>query len=311
MREDKAGRARVPWRSSQIMSRLTSAAAHLSGAVLLAAGVANTLAARRDRYDGKRADGDGKNGRDGERENRADRDRDRDQDRDESREERRDRREDRDVKREQTDDSSRDRSDRNRDRDSKNDDTKDDTDSDVGAEQNNNNRKRDDEPDNDEGGGGGGNNAGSAAFDNPLATKARRRAKDFDNRDRGEEEEEGVFVDVDPEGESIYQTESISFATGPEGIEILTDNITYIAAPTPTPTPFPRLEFPERDGYPFGEDFPFGVARPTQTPTSAPVDPGDEAPDPGDSPPPPSEPTPTEPLPDDTDGGDNSMEFTS
>jgi hypothetical protein len=310
MREDEAGRARVPWRSNPIVARLTNVGAHLSGAVLLAAGVANTLAARRNRND------DGKHHRDRERGDRRDH---KDRDQDESRDERQARREDRDLKREQTDDSSADRSDRDRNRDRKNDDTddaKNDADSDVGAEQNNDNnrnrnRNRDDEPNNDNDDEVGGNNAGSAFFDSPLATKARRRAKDFENQDRDEEGEGRIIADVDPEGESIYQTDSISFATGPDGIEINTGNITYIAAPTPTPTPMPRLELPERDGYPFGEDFPFGVARPEQTPTSTTLEPDDEVPDPGDSPPPPAEPVPTEPLPSDTDGGDNGMEFTS
>ena len=143
-------------------------------------------------------------------------------------------------------------------------------------------------------------NAGSGFFDSPLATKARRRANDFDNRNRDDEEEDGIVVDVDPEGESVYQTDSISYTTGPDGIEIITKNITYTAAPTPTPTPLPRLELPERDGFPFGEDFPFGVARPTQAPTAA------EPPDPGDTGPAPQpnrvqpEPPPAEPAPRDT-----------
>ena len=55
------------------------------------------------------------------------------------------------------------------------------------------------------GGDGGGNdagNAGSGFFDSPLATKARRRANDFDNAG-GEDEDDGTFADVDPDGESL------------------------------------------------------------------------------------------------------------
>lgn len=314
MREDEAGRTRAPWRSSSILSRLASVGAHLSGAVLLAAGVANTIAARRDRKDDGKRDADGKSGRD----DRKDRSQD---DAGEDRKSRRDdrdadrERKERDVEREESDDSSRDRANRKRDRDN---DNADGAGSDVDAEQTtptptprsgqNNNRNNNEANNND---GGGNSNAGSGAFDNPLATKARRRAKDFDNRDRVDEEEEGIVVDVDPEGESIYQTESISYATGPDGVEILTRNITYIAAPTPTPTPFPRLEFPERDGYPFGEDFPFGVTRPTPTPTTGRTDPGEPVPDPGDTPPR-ADPLPTTPPTDDgADGGDNSTDFAS
>ena len=306
MPEDEAGRALVPWRSSPILARLTRASAHLSGAVLLAAGVATTLAARRDRNDdAKRDAGNGKHDRNGERVDRKDRD--------DSHEDRDKRGQDRDVRRDQKDASG---NDRNRDQNRKNDDNDEDADSDAGTEQTNNgnqnNRNRDDEPNNNENtndGGGDRNNAGSGFFDDSLATKARRRAREFDNRGQDEEAEDGIVVDVNPERESVYQTESISFATGPEGVEILTRNITYTAAPTPTPTPIPRLELPERDGYPFGEDFPFGVARPTRTPTTA--APADEAADPGDSPPSQPEPAPTEPLPGDTDGGDNSTDFAS
>ncbi len=56
----------------------------------------------------------------------------------------------------------------------------------------------------------------------------------------------GTFVDVDPDGESVYETDSVSFTTGPDGLEIVTDNITYFAEPTPTPEPLPGLELPDR-----------------------------------------------------------------
>ncbi len=109
-----------------------------------------------------------------------------------------------------------------------------------------------------DGGGNDAGNAGSGLFDSPLATKARRRANDFDNADR-EDDDDRIFVDVDPDGESVYGTDSVSFTTGPDGLEIQTDNISYSAQPTPTPEPLPRLELPTREpGFPFGEDFPFG-----------------------------------------------------
>ena len=41
--------------------------------------------------------------------------------------------------------------------------------------------------------GGGGSNAGVGMFDNSLTTKARRRAKNFEDRDRGDEEEDGII----------------------------------------------------------------------------------------------------------------------
>ena len=53
MRENEAGRPRLPWRSNPIIARLTGAGAHLSAAFLLAAGVATSLAAR------KKNDGNG------------------------------------------------------------------------------------------------------------------------------------------------------------------------------------------------------------------------------------------------------------
>ena len=59
-----------------------------------------------------------------------------------------------------------------------------------------------------DGGGNDAGNAGSGFFDSPLATKARRRAKDFENRDR-DDDEGRIIVDVDPEGESVYETDSI------------------------------------------------------------------------------------------------------
>jgi hypothetical protein len=91
------------------------------------------------------------------------------------------------------------------------------------------------------GGGGGGagkghGNAGSAFFDSPLATKARRRAHDFAQHN----------------GNAGSQTNGISVSTGPDGTTIQTHNITYHAAPTPLPTPFPRLTLPGQEVAPNG-----------------------------------------------------------
>ena len=163
------------------------------------------------------------------------------------------------------------------------------------------------------GGGGGGidtGNAGSGFFDSPLATKARRRANDFDNADR-DEDDHRVIVDVDPEGESVYETDSVAFITGPDGIEIQTNNISYFAEPTPTPEPLLRLELPVREpGFPFGDDFPFGDESRTDGPAARePSDPGDT----GTAPAPRAEPVPDYSLPEvgNSDGGDNTMDFSS
>jgi hypothetical protein len=95
--------------------------------------------------------------------------------------------------------------------------------------------------------------------------------------------------------------------TGPDGLEIVTNNITYFAEPTPTPEPLPVLELPARDpGYPFGEDFPFGNSTVVVAPRAS------EPPDPGDTG------TTTDARaklisspPESSDGGDNSMDFVS
>ena len=105
-----------------------------------------------------------------------------------------------------------------------------------------------------------------------------------------------------------------SFATGPDGVEIETDNITYFAEPTPTPEPLPRLELPAREpGFPFGEDFPFGdsisrLLRPRRPNHPIPVIAGT-------APARRAEPIPAEdePAPStaNSDGGDNTMDFSS
>ena len=62
----------------------------------------------------------------------------------------------------------------------------------------------------------------------PLATKARRRANDFDNADH-EGDDIASSSMSDPDGDSVYRTHSISFTTGPDGLEIQTNNISYSA----------------------------------------------------------------------------------
>jgi hypothetical protein len=168
----------------------------------------------------------------------------------------------------------------------------------------------------DSGGGnadGGGNNAGNAGsglFDSPLATKARRRANDFDNADNNDDQHHTV-VDANPDGKSVHGTSSVSLTTGPDGLEIQTHNISYTIPPTPTPEPLPRLELPTHEpGFPFGEDFPFGNTTVAVGPTSPePSDSGDT----GNAPAPRAEPIPAsnEPAPINTDGGDNTMDFSS
>jgi hypothetical protein len=166
-------------------------------------------------------------------------------------------------------------------------------------------------------GGGGGNhggnnagNAGSGFFDSPLATKARRRAHHFDNAGH-DHVQDGTVVDVHPDGESVYQTNSVTYTTGPDGLEIHTGNITYSAEATPTPEPLPSLELPEHGpGFPFGEDFPFGTAKTGTAPAaSEPTDPGDTGT---------AVTTRAKPIfdssasePGNSDGGDNTMDFSS
>jgi hypothetical protein len=291
MREDEARRSRTPWRWHPWLKPISNAAAHVSAATLLVAGVANGLAARKQKNrddDRDRRDQADKDENDGNDQNRGDKSGN-------------DSKEDREHQREQKHRSDRD---------------------DDGGDANRSHkpeRQNDDAGDvqvaqggtPEAGGGGGGNgggtNAGSGVFDNPLATKARRRANDFDNADR-DEEDDRTFVDVDPDGESVYQTNSVDLITGPAGLEIVTNNITYVAEPTPTPEPLPMLELPARDpGFPFGEDFPFGDSTVAVAPTAS------EPPDPGDS----GTTTdarakffPTQPEPV-SDGGDNSMDFVS
>ena len=106
----------------------------------------------------------------------------------------------------------------------------------------------------------------------------------------------------------IYQTHSVSLTTGPDGLEIVTNNITYTAEPTPTPQPLPGLELPSHDpGFPFGDNFPFGNAAVAISPAAP------ETSDPGDTGTATvSRAKPISSLPDlSSDGGDNSMDFSS
>ena len=301
MREDEPGQPRVLWRSHPWTKQISSVAAHVSAAALVAMGAASSLAARKNT--------NRKHGREGNNEDEASgreggKSRDGNNTRETAGEQ------DRDVTREQSNTAVRDGGgnrvhDRNRERDV----SETTNDRQVRKEQTSNPDKTPEATETPEatntGGGIGDNfgNAGSGLFDSPLATKTRRRANDFENRDPDAEDEE-IVVEVNPDGESVYETDSVFFATGPEGLEIQTKNITYFAEPTPTPTPLPVLELPAREpGFPFGEDFPFGNEAGDVTPRATePSDPGDTGNARGRA---------GDRAPADSDGGDNSMDFTS
>jgi hypothetical protein len=323
MREHEAGQTRSPWRWHPWFKRIFNAVTHVSAASLLAAGMASSLAARKhksrnddrggkDDVDRDRGGGNGRT-REGKQENEP--------------------KDDRNRHRDNLDKSDGDGHGGDRHRNGKQESQADDS-SDVDSAAKKSATATPtptptggDGGKGDGGGGGGGGkgdggggrgdgggndagNAGSGFFDSPLATKARRRANDFDNADR-DPDEGRIVVDVNPEGESVYETDSISFATGPDGIEIETGNITYFAEPTPTPTPMPGLDLPVREpGFPFGEDFPFGDTTVVVAPPAPePSDPGDT----GTAPAPRAEPVPAadEPEPASSDGGDNTMDFSS
>ena len=210
MREHEAGRPRTPGRWHPWLKRFSNAASHLSAASLLASGMASSLAARkhRNRHD----DGGGKE--------RADRNRDGSTDRNREDKQASDPKEDRRLQREKRDSAHEDgdgdqghriaRHERQVDASS---------DADAVAKQRAVTATPTPTPDpgGDGGGGGGGGrgdgdnlagNAGSGLFDSPLATKARRRANDFENADRNRDEDD-TFVDVNPDGESIYETDFV------------------------------------------------------------------------------------------------------
>jgi hypothetical protein len=318
MREHEARRSSRPWRWHPWFKRLTNAAAQVSAATMLAAGVANSLAARkhesRNDTGGRRGhaktEGDGGNHR-----NRGDNSGN-------------DPKEDRGLLPEHKHELDGDGNNGNHDRGVKHEHQVDGS-NDVhsAAKTKTPTPTPTPEPGADHGGGGGGGggggaggsgggggkghgggtNAGSGVFDNPLATKAHRRAKDFDNSNH-DQAHDGTVVDVHPDGDSVYQTHSVSLTTGPDGLEIVTNNITYSAEATPTPQPLPGLELPTHDpGFPFGNDFPFGNAAvaisPAAPETSEPGDTGTATV---------SRAKPISSLPDlSSDGGDNSMDFSS
>lgn len=347
MREHEAGRRGSPWRWHSWFKRIALAVTQVSVVTLLGTGAESGLAARKNKSRGDDRGGGDQSAKD------RDRGSDRDQDsRSENgrKEERKLDRENNDKPGRDGDGDSR-NNDRGRKQERQADETTDveaaaskkqmanrsheaeqtnqdpENPEDPGATEAPENTENPEDTNNGGGGGGGGNggrgdgggndagNAGSGLFDSPLATKTRRRANDFDNANR-EDEDDGIIVDIDPDGESVYETDSILFASGPEGAEILTDNITFFAEPAPPPEPLPRLELPVRDpGYPFGEDFPFGdfpfgnttvILDPT---ASEPIDPGDAAPAPVRR----AEPIPTadQPAQANSDGGDYTMDFSS
>jgi len=286
MRENLAGRARTSWRSHPMFTPLGRLAARLSAAGALAAGVAGSVAALGKNADdgeghkGHRHDhGDGQGGhhRDRPRHDRA----------------RHDHHNQSDQQAQSSDVESEKKNNNN------------------GNDNNNNNDNTDTTGNTNDGGGNEKHhpgNAGSDLFNRPLATKARRRAKDFagqgnDNQNNDDGQDHGVTGNADSQGETTYQTGSISFTTGPDGIEIHTRNINYTAAPTPTPTPLPRLVLPGRE--PSATAGAGHGAQPTAVPVSS------EAPAPVNEPPDTGDTAPEAPPPADTTGGNNSMGFSS
>jgi hypothetical protein len=348
MREYEAGRSRMPWRWHPWFKHIITAVTQFSTVMLLGAGAENSLAARKNKGRGdnrRHEDQDEKDrDRDGDRNRteRSDNDRHRDhnhnRDNDASSEHagrgrhnqhaRQQERQDSDVsaessavakKQESQDDSG--NTDGGKDTKDSGDKTSngDDTDTgsgdedDTGGGDGDGNADKGDDGKGDDGkGDGGGNdagNAGSGFFDSPLATKARRRAEEFDNADH-DPNDDGTFVDVHPDGESVYETHSVSLTTGPDGLEILTRNIDYFAEPAPEPEPLPRLELPVHEpGFAFGEDFPFGNATAVVAPTAAePSDPGDTGTATVTRAKPISSPNQPEPS---SDGGDYTTDFLS
>jgi hypothetical protein len=313
MREHEAGRPRTPRRWHPWIKRISNVAAHVSAASLLASGLASSLAARKhkNRHDDRGGSDQTDRDRDG---GGNDRNRE-DRDANDPKEDRGSQRENRDRSHGDSDGGSGHRGGKQ--------ESQVDGSSDVHSAASKQAATATPTPTptstpTGDGGGGGGKgdgggndagNAGSGFFDSPLATKARRRANDFDNANP--DEDDGIIVDVDPEGESVYETDSILFVTGPEGVEILTSNISYFAEPTPTPEPLPGLELPVREpGFPFGEDFPFGDTIVAVAPTTPePPDPGDT----GTALTPRAKPIVDSNLPEpiSSDGGDNSVDFLS
>lgn len=278
-------------RNTTALRRVANLAAHLVGGAGLAFGTIDALAKRRK----KSADDGSVSDREARREERrnarrAERD---DADKDDKRQARQERREAREE------DNGKDHHARN---------------GSVDQEQRSN-KNKDDEPNNndgnnDDGGDNGRGNAGSGFFDSPLARKTQRRAKDFDNNRGRDDKDDHLTANTDDDGHH-FETNSISFTNGPDGLEVITRNIEYSAPPTPTPTPFPTLTLPERDRLDvFGDRV---IAAPTAVPT-------DDGASSGSAPPPStntgnnvstgSRPTQTPPS-GDTSGGDNTSDFLS
>lgn len=303
----KSGAGR-PWMSSRahsIFHGLANVGARISAAVVLATGAVNGIAARRHEKHGdpQAADKGGDGGGPRDRAERHKHENDRADNRDRNRD------------RDDNQDADTSGSGRRKTNDSTNAENSSDSvrkEQSNGNNNNSNNNTTDtntnNDASNDDTGGNESGNAGSGLFESSLATKAKRRAKDFEGNSAKDDEEDRLAVDVDSEGESSFQTGSIFFASGPDGLEVETRNISFTAAPTPTPTPFPRLELPERDRLDvFGDRV---IAAPTPTPTGSAPAPSDPAPsDPGDDRPA-DVPAPTM-VPSDTTGGDNSGDFLS
>jgi hypothetical protein len=315
MREHEAGRPRMPGRWRSWIKRISNVATHVSAASLLATGMASSLAARKDKS--RNNDPGGKDHTDRNRDGHSN-DRNREaKHADDPKEERR-------LHRENRDNSHGDDEVRHGRHGGKQDPQVNESNDVHSAASQKTPTPSPTPTDTPSGGGGGGGgdggggggsghragNAGSGLFDSPLATKARRRANDFDNAGH-DNEHDGTLVDVHPQGESVYETNSVAFTTGPDGLEIHTGNITYFAEATPAPEPLPRLELPVHEpGFPFGENFPFGNLAAADRPVvSEPADPGDTGTDLT---------TRAKPIfdsglseTDNSDGGDNTMDFTS
>ena len=292
-----------------VLRRVANLAAHLMGGAALAFGAVNALAKR----DKNQSNSDTQSGRESRREERRnarqdDRSNDDRAEQKDARQERREARDDQDGRDRHGRHGSADREQRagnNNNNNNNNDNNSDSSNSSSNNDSSSNNSDGND-------GGNGHGNAGSGFFDSPLASKARRRANDFDNNKGRDDEpkDDHLTANTDEDGHH-FQTNSISFTNGPDGLEVVTRNIEYSAPPTPTPTPFPTLTLPERDRLDvFGD-------RVIAAPTASPADNGGSS---GSSPPPStnggtsgstgSRPTPT-PAAGDTSGGDNTSDFLS
>lgn len=300
-------------RFAPLLQRVAGIAAHLVGAVGVAIGAESTLAKRRrdnagqdslSKREARREERDQSRHTDRAQEDRADR-----------REARRDHqasREDHQGRDHHARAASHDEAQRAGKNNNNNNNNNSNNNSNSNNDNNGNNGSSDTSNSDDGGGGNGHGNAGSGFFDSPLARKTQRRANDFDNNQGRDDEpnDDHTTANTDGDGQH-FETNSISFTTGPDGLEVVTRNIEFSAPPTPTPTPFPTLTLPERDRLDvFGD-------RVIAAPTSVPADDGTSS---GSAPPPTSDsgtnistgsrPSPAPPS-SDTSGGDNSTDFLS